>query len=102
MYDAGDCSFDDADDANIPVNVWLSLTDEDEENKERGKWQLHAANYMPRRDMVSDEAYHVYSDNKEELDTIVREKILPLYKRAMNLLEEMCSNPEGGALYYWK
>jgi len=101
MYDAGDCSFDSADDANIPVDVWLSLTEDDDSFKNEGKWRLHASNYMPRRARVDDSAYCVYSDNKEELDAIIREKILPLYKRAMNLLEGMCSSTEGGSLYYW-
>lgn len=102
MYDDGDCSFDSVDEANIPVDVWLSLTSEEDENREKGKWCLRAANYMPRRGTVSSDAYSVYSDNKEELNAIIREKILPLYRKAMDLLENMAFSSKGGSLYYWE
>lgn len=94
--------YDDPDYVEDPVDTWLSPTSEDDENREKGKWCLRAGNYTPRRGTVSGDAYSVYSDNKEELNAIIREKILPLYRKAMDILENMAFSSKGGSLYYWE
>jgi hypothetical protein len=89
-------SFDSADDANIPVDIWLHAPDE-----ECPSWRLLAANYMPRKGCLHPHGYEVRADNREELNAIVRDKILPLYRVATAQLEAI-ANGEADHLYYWQ
>lgn len=89
-------SFDSADDANVPVDVWLMAPEAGED-----EWELRAANYMPRKDRVQPEAYITRSTSKEELQSIVRDKILPLYRIAVAKLEAITTGDDDH-LYYWE
>ena len=96
MIETGDLSFDRADDANIPVDIWLTQTINGD-----GDWELSAANYMPRRQRIVPDAYYARSSDREDLNRIIRNKIIPLYKAALLQLEKMLEEPTAGNLYYW-
>lgn len=82
-------SFDQADDANIPVDIWLEKYDETEEDiPEDMKYVLRAGNYMPMKERVEG-GFIVYSDNLAELQEIIKTKILPLYEVAVNKITDM-------------
>lgn len=93
----GDMEFSSADNANIPVDIWL---EQENEGPYKGKWSLSAANYMPRKAAVGDEAYKAIADTREELVALIKEHIVPLYERAMSHLQSMI-NGSGKSLYYW-
>ena len=100
----GELQFDDADNANIPVDIWLVPVTEDDSipgglNFEP-KFVLRAANYCPRKCNVYDSAYEVYADNREELVNLLNKHVIPLYKTALNILNEMADGTNDG-LYYW-
>ncbi len=94
IIDNGECDIDTADDANIPVNIWLVLDDETKE------WRLTAGNYMPRKNLVRDDAYDMTCATREPLASIITEKWLPLYRTAVAKLERVASGG-GESLYYW-
>jgi hypothetical protein len=106
---------DNFNDANVPVDIWLTkLSEDDVEDLCTGRefdsedlekmnspiWRLKMSNYMPRKGGVDDEGITIYSDSKEELQEIVRKKILPLYRRAVNRLVAI-SEGKASSLYYW-
>lgn len=89
------------DDANVPVDIWLDeLSDESEHYKDGYRYQLRASAYMPRKDSVYTGAFEVISDNKEELQLIVKNEILPFYETARNILLDMIAG-KAECLYYW-
>lgn len=95
----------DGDSSNVPVNVWLEAFDADgrPELAKRYPWaryQLRAANYMPRKNYVSIGVYLVLAEDVEDLKTLLREKVLPLYKNAVAKIEKMIEKGEGDC-YYW-
>ncbi len=101
IENVGEMSFEDFDDANIPVDIWLSKLKADDEHYEAGhRFRLKCGNYMPRKGHVEEVAVEVLSDNLEELQALVRGRIIPIYQIAMRKLEKMaegkCNN-----LYYW-
>lgn len=95
-----ECSFDDVDEANIPVDIWLT-EEEDDEDKKTGYYTLKAGNYTPRKGMVSENLFEVRSKNPEALRKIVRDKIIPIYKTALAKLEAIASG-KSDKLYYWE
>ena len=100
IEEKGERSFSEANDANIPVDVWLTETENDETGENAGTWTLCAANYIPRRGEVTKDAYKAVSEKREELVELIRQHILPLYETAVKKLQAVC---DGGAqdLYYW-
>lgn len=91
----------DFDDANVPVDIWLTdLSDESEHYKDGYRYLLKASAYMPRKDSVYAGAFEVISDNKEELQLIVKNEILPLYDSARNILLDIIAG-KTDFLYYW-
>jgi hypothetical protein len=80
-----------ADAANIPINCFLTEPDE-----ESTKWRWTAENFMPRKSIVTEGAYRIESDDKEELLKAVRKYVVPLYKAALTGLKER------GECYYWE
>jgi hypothetical protein len=102
----GEMDFDDADDANIPVNVFLRPLDpaEDEEDgieKEDG-WVLLADNFMPRKLEGFSESYKFYSKDREVLVHMVQKHWRPLYEIALELLKlEPAEEDKSASFYYW-
>lgn len=74
------------DSLNVPVSIALEKLEEDElERGETNVWMLSWSNYQPRRDIIAeDKSFVIYADNREELARIVGEKIVPLYKNALD------------------
>jgi hypothetical protein len=104
--DLGEISVEEADEANIPVDIWLDKVDEEarEENPELLTWELHANNYMPRKGRLSGEqAYRLTSDDRAVLVALVKKHWLPLYKTAVAKLEAFDKPDAEGVseLYYW-
>lgn len=104
-YDYGDILIDAANDANIPVNIWITLVSkaEQEGNSRLKKWRLEAGNYMPRKGCLSDGKYLVTSDDRDELVEFVQKYWLPLYENAILILKNLGTQGENGTscLYYW-
>lgn len=93
--DQGEIEIAEADDTNVPVNIWL------QKNDESPWWNLTASNYMPRKGYISDGAFDATGE-RDALAAVVRDVWLPLYRAAVASLEEMVSDPAGGSLYYWE
>lgn len=114
IKNCGEASFDSADDANIPVDIWLRPIEKEYQRVEEiygeddsppvrftPTWELKASNYMPRRAAVEEgEAFYAVADNREELIDIVKNTIIPIYKKALVKLERICEGTEDN-LYYW-
>lgn len=90
----GEMELSNADDANIPVNIFITW---DEDMKE---WSLTADNFMPRRNRAVDNVYVYRGDDPEELRGLVKKYVLPLYEIAVAKLESMIEGKEE-SLYYW-
>ena len=118
MYrDIGNIALNHADDANIPVDIWLTkITDEHltEHNghgfvadpADVGKLMLHADNYMPRRARLSGDhegfAYQAVCDTEADVKEIIEKFIKPLYQTALKVLDAMSTGDIESNLYYWK
>lgn len=87
----GDMGLEEANHANVPVNISIYEPEESET-----AWELHAGNYMPRKNWIADGQYHYIADSREELMNLVQQYIVPLYERALNRLKNV------GDLYYWE
>jgi len=108
IVDNGEWSLGGIDDANIPMDIWLSNEQKRADDNGRkvdpdigdaGGWKLTAANYCPRKGVAHSEAYEVYGTH-EELVEIIRTKFMPLYQTALNVLEGICQGTKTH-LYYW-
>ncbi len=105
MLDLGEISFDVADSANVPVDIWLSEITNDEEDSSLaeyvGWWRLTAKNYTPRKSRVTESrVYDLMSQDRAELAAIVQSKVKPLYAAAMAKIDAMVGGT-GESLYYW-
>jgi hypothetical protein len=90
------------DGANVPVDIWMDeLTEDDERYKEGFRFQLRARNYMPRKGYVEENACDILSDNRKELEELIKSYFIPLYQTAFNKLHKIISG-EANCLYYWK
>lgn len=87
----GDMGLEEADDANVPVNISISEPSESETS-----WELVAGNYMPRKNWIADGQYRYLADSREELMQLVQKYVVPLYECALSRLKAV------GELYYWK
>ena len=100
IKEKGEIPFGEADGSSIPVDVWLTETENDKTREKDGTWTLRAANYIPRKGVVEG-SYEAVSDKREELVELIKRHVLPLYETAVKKLRAIC---EDGAdnLYYWK
>jgi len=92
----GDKDIESANDANVPVNIFITRADENVSHK----WELSADNFMPCKNRAADGAYCVEADTKKELLKLVKQYILPLYQIAIRNIEAMIEGSEDG-FYYW-
>lgn len=105
FVDLGEISFEDANSANVPVDIWLSEFTNGEEDPTLaeyvGWWRLTAKNYTPRKSCVTENSvYELMSPDRAELAAIVRDQIKPLYAAAMAKIDAMIEGT-GESLYYW-
>lgn len=84
----GECTT--PDDANVPVNCFLSF------NEVTKVWVWTADNYMPRKGYCSEGAYRVVAQAKKDVLAWVAEHVVPLYEAATHNLKVH------GANYYWE
>lgn len=104
-------SFEEADCSNIPVDIWLTTSEpNDTIYNENGdeviipKYKLKASNYIPRKACVGENVFVAYSDNLKELQQLLKDHVIPLYKDALNKLEYISNTNEvndNTNLYYW-
>lgn len=87
--------FEECDDANVPVDIWLRAPDED-----CRKFVLHAGNYMPRKGVVTDHAYHQEFDTRDEAVACLKKYVLPMYETALLAIHEIAAGARE-CLYYW-
>ena len=98
----GEMTFADFDEANIPVNIFFSQIDEDDEEYENGfRWRILAENFMPRKQTIVGYAAEALSDNKEELQELIKKYVVPLYESALRKLKGMVSG-DCDNFYYWE
>jgi hypothetical protein len=90
LRNEGELTVEDVDEMNIPVNIFIS---EDEETKEIC---ISAANFMPRRERVHENAYSLYVPDMETAKQIVQAFFLPIYEIALTQLKK------NSTLYYWE
>ena len=95
----GECSFDNVDNASIPVDIWL--TEEEKDGNKTGYYTLRAGCYLPRKNAISQSLFEVRSKDPTALRDIVRKKIIPLYQTALAKLEAI-ANGTSDNLYYWE
>lgn len=93
--DHGECPIDEADEANIPVNIWIGKDDDE--------WLLHADNYMPRKSTVHPIAFNVHASDRQTLEELVEKYVVPLYENALKKLKDMKKADVDGTsyLYFW-
>jgi len=81
--------------SNIPVDIWLKHDDQ------TGLWVLSADNYMPRRGCLGGpDSYEFFSESRDELVEILKNKILPIYINALAKINAIIKDEEE-CLYYW-
>ena len=99
IENSGELSIDLADDANVPVNIFISEVEEgDYHEDDQPEWATHvlnADNFMPRKERVAHGTYLVFADNEEELRALVQKHVVPLYEQALERLKTHST------LYYW-
>lgn len=96
VEEVGQCKFKSADDANIPVNIFLT-----EEKDENGNsfWKLTGDLFMPRKGFMEG-AFEARSNDPAELRALVQGHVLPLYKTALGKLVALISG-DTNSFYYW-
>lgn len=99
IKNSGELSIDFADDANVPVNIFISEVEEgDYDEDDQPDWATHvltASNFMPRKGRVASNTHLVFADNEEELRTLVQRHVVPIYEQALERLKTKST------LYYW-
>jgi hypothetical protein len=100
--DLGECEVTSANDANIPVSIWISPEEDDEGEPIKESYRLRASLYMPRKGHVVEDAFRARSSDRKVLEDLVRVYWLPLYQMAVKVLTEMKPDEDGvSSLYYW-
>ena len=96
----GELEFENADDSNIPVSIFVREIDAQEDGDGKFYWEVTADNYMPRRGRCADGAFNAKAETREEIAELLRVNVLPLYETALAKLNKII---EGKAenLYYW-
>lgn len=90
----GDGEIEGHDDANIPVNLFLSKV----KHKGKVKYRLSYDFFMPRKGLA--EGGFLLADTKDEVQTFIHEKILPSYKIAFDAISAMTKGTRD-SFYYW-
>lgn len=100
----GSLDFENATDANIPVNIFLHPSRHEEDPMvEDGGWVLTADNFMPRKMGCSEGAYKFFAKHRETLVHMVQKHWKPLYVVALLKIELKPEDTDGRAnLYYWE
>ncbi len=110
IENTGNINIEEADDANIPVDIWLKPYADTEidqfpiyegEQDTTNLWCLCANNYMPRKARLSGEGAYIVWGTKEELQEIIRKYIIPLYQVALKILKGISNGNGFTHLYYW-
>lgn len=91
-FDFGEIALKKCDDANIPVQSFISSPEESGDEY----WHWTAANFMPRKLYVRDGAYEIRSKSKEGIIKAIEKYVIPLYQNAID-----CLRLEGSS-YYWR
>ena len=110
IIEFGAIEFTGANSANVPVNISISLIDDDvadtwpELAKYKGWWMVDASNYMPRKGGVSGNAYLTASESRGELVAYIQQHTRPLYQAALARIDNLDQTDEDGysSLYYWE
>jgi len=92
----GDMAIESANDANIPVNIFITRAGENVSHK----WELSADNFMPGKNRAAEGAYCVEADTKRELLGLIKHYVLPLYKIALRQVEALAEG-KVDCFYYW-
>lgn len=92
----GNIGLEEADDANIPVNISISLDD----SSGAQIYKLSCDNYCPRKGCVYDCQYVYSALDDQSLRELVRLFIKPLYEVALKKIDGMIDGT-GDNLYYW-
>jgi len=100
VRNVGDLDFSDADDANVPVSIFLTPVDEDDEIEKGETHKLTADNFMPRKATAREGAYKAFG-TQTELVEVLKEHVLPLYEIALANIHAMITHGEGDN-YYWE
>lgn len=111
----GEETLDGHDSANIPCNIfiqeikayefeeldasWRNRGEEGDPPSVWAKWRLSSDYFMPRKGLA-DGCHRYLSSTREELSTLVREKILPSYKIAYDAVTAL-SEGKRDNFYYW-
>jgi len=90
VTDKGEMKIEDCNDMNVPVSSFLIAPGEPDNKSE--KWQWIASNFMPRKSIISDGAYDIEADTKEEIMEAVRKYVVPLYVNALVNLKTVGAN----------
>jgi len=98
--DLGTICIEECDDANIPVNCFLTQIkpgDEDYAKKYHGWFAWYADNFMPRKQTVdTGRAFEILARKKQTILSLVTKYVVPLYEAALANLKS------SGGNYYWK
>ena len=101
LDETGECTFDGADDANIPVNIFISTPEDNEDTEDAGKWSIKADNFMPGKAGIGQSTYQATADSREELIELVTKYVLPLYTTALQQLNNVIQG-KANSFYYWE
>lgn len=107
IHSAGEVELEEHDDANIPCNLFISELDEEDAQSAKDeheldfipKWELRFDLFMPRKGLM-DSAGTYFAETREELQQLVKEKILPSYKIAFDAITAMAEGKRDD-FYYW-
>ena len=89
IIQTGSMKIEHANDANIPVVIFLS-----EPETEGYNWSWDALNFMPRKERLGG-SYSIQATSKQEILDLVNRYVTPLYEIAANNLKTTGEN------YYW-
>lgn len=90
-FDFGEMALKECDDANIPVQSFISSPEESGDEY----WHWTAANFMPRKLIAHDGAYEIRAKSREEIIKALEKYVIPLYQNAIDSLRIK------GSSYYW-
>jgi hypothetical protein len=93
IRDCGEIKVTGANEMNIPVCCFLQSPEEQDEYI--GMWTWGANNYMPRKNLITEDQYQLVADTKEEILGHIKKYVIPIYQAAIDALGE-------GGLYYWE
>jgi hypothetical protein len=114
IEETGELRIADANDANVPVDIWLrspgkwkleGCFDYDGEQDTSNLWLLTANNYMPRKARLGNPVKWCYEvwGTEAELRELVKKHVLPLYVAAVEVLQGIADGKENhDHLYYWE